>query len=478
MELFLPSVLLILTVFCFYYLFKPKQTQNAPLPPGHVHWPLKIFETFDYMFKAKTNSIHKFIAERRNKYNTKLFKTSHIGQNMVFLCSPEGNKFLFANDYKLVRSWWPVTFLRVFENAEEEITPEQVIRARKQFLSFFNEPEALAKHVSITDEVVKDHVKLFWDGSDEVTVYPIARKLTFAISCRLLADIRDREILDELLPAMGDVVAAFFALPINLPGTKFNRAVKGSRKCRKIFVDIIKQRKIDLFEKGRKEANDVLSNILLENHRDGIEVNEVALAKNLVSLLSAAFDNPSVTIVSIMKNLAENPEIYARVRSEQLEIAKGRAPGENLAMEDLKKMKFSMNVLSESLRLEAPASGTFREALNDFTYEGYLIPKGWKVHWSTHATHRNPQYFKDPEKFDPARFERNDPIVPYSYVPFGGGHHICPGKDFAKLQILIFIHHVVKKFNWEKVNPDEQMIRVPNLKAAKGLPVRLYPYNK
>ena len=50
-----------------------------------------------------------------------------------------------------------------------------------------------------------------------------------------------------------------------------------------------------------------------------------------------------------------------------------------MSMEDVKKMKFSMNVLSESLRLEAPASGTFREALDDFNYEGFLIPKGWKV---------------------------------------------------------------------------------------------------
>ena len=97
------------------------------------------------------------------------------------------------------------------------------------------------------------------------------------------------------------------------------------------------------------------------------------------------------------------------------------------------------------------------------------------MHWNPHAPHKNLVYFPDPYKFDPSRFEGNGPPL-YSYVPFGGGPHICPGREFAKIQMLVFMHNVVTNFKWEKVFPDEQIIVDPVLVPTKGLPVHLQPY--
>ncbi|KAK2995721.1 hypothetical protein RJ640_012445, partial [Escallonia rubra] len=109
------------------------------------------------------------------------------------------------------------------------------------------------------------------------------------------------------------------------------------------------------------------------------------------------------------------------------------------------------------LRLQPPAPGTFRQAITDFTYAGFKIPKGWKAFWSVYSTHKDPNYFPNPEKFDPSRFEGNGPL-PFSFVPFGGGPRMCPGREYARLEALIFMHRLVTKFKWERLNPNEKII--------------------
>jgi len=45
-----------------------------------------------------------------------------------------------------------------------------------------------------------------------------------------------------------------------------------------------------------------------------------------------------------------------------------------------------------------------REARNDITMNSWFIPKGTDVIVSIYTLHRNPEYWPDPEKFDPERF--------------------------------------------------------------------------
>lgn len=99
-----------------------------------------------------------------------------------------------------------------------------------------------------------------------------------------------------------------------------------------------------------------------------------------------------------------------------------------------------------------------------------------QIFWSPNSTHRNPENFIQPEKFDPSRFEREG-AAPFTFVPFGGGPRMCPGREYARLEILVFIHNLVKRFKWEKVFPHEKfMIDFPMPVPEKGLPVRLYPH--
>ncbi|KAA8531803.1 hypothetical protein F0562_006480 [Nyssa sinensis] len=370
-------------------------------------------ETFQYFSMAKKGSPEKFITDRKNKYSaSKVFKTSLLGEPMAILCSAEGNKFIFSNENKLVQSWWPRSIEKIFPNSGKVTTKEESMKLR-QMLPAFLKPEALQKYVGPMDAVTKQHLKTYWD-SKEIKVHPLMKKHTFTLACRLLLNIEDPGLISKLEKPFRVIMAGFISLPINVPGTKFSRAIRAAKELRKEIEVMIKQRKIDLIEKRVSPTQDILSCMLQETDENGQFMNEWDIANKIMGLLTGAHDTASMALVSIIKYLAELPEIY----------------------------------------------------------DGVL--RG-KLHWNAYATHKNPEYFPDPEKFDPPRFEGEGP-PPYSFVPFGGGPRMCPGQEYARLEILTFIHNVVTNFRWEKVIPEEKIIIDPVPMAARGLPIRLHPH--
>ncbi|KAG6432698.1 hypothetical protein SASPL_104283 [Salvia splendens] len=116
----------------------------------------------------------------------------------------------------------------------------------------------------------------------------------------------------------------------------------------------------------------------------------------------------------------------------------------------------------------------FREATTEFSYEGFTIPKGWKAFWTVHSSHMNPDYFPEPDKFDPSRFDGSGP-PPYTFVPFGGGPRMCTGKEYARFELLVFMHNVVTRFRLEKTIPNEKIVLLASPVPVSGLPVYLHP---
>ncbi|KAI6685636.1 hypothetical protein NL676_031549 [Syzygium grande] len=139
-------------------------------------------------------------------------------------------------------------------------------------------------------------------------------------------------------------------------------------------------------------------------------------------------------------------------------------------------MRYSWNAILEAMRMTAPIYGSFSEALVDFTYEGYTIPKGWKLHWSACSTHIDPNYHPRTLTFDESRFEGLGPAL-YTYVLFGGRPRMCLGLEFARAELLVFLHNLVIGFHWSLVNPGEKIINDPMPIPVKGLPIRLRPRN-
>ncbi|GBO37588.1 Cytochrome P450 3A18, partial [Araneus ventricosus] len=79
---------------------------------------------------------------------------------------------------------------------------------------------------------------------------------------------------------------------------------------------------------------------------------------------------------------------------------------------------------------------------------GIVIPKGTTVTVPIYAMHRDPEFFPDPEKFDPDRFspEERAKRNPYTFMPFGGGPRNCVGMRFALVEVKVCLAYVLSHF--------------------------------
>jgi cytochrome P450 len=86
--------------------------------------------------------------------------------------------------------------------------------------------------------------------------------------------------------------------------------------------------------------------------------------------------------------------------------------------------------------------------------------------------HRNPRYFPDPERFDPERFsdQAKRARPQFAYFPFGGGHRICIGEAFAKLEGVLVLAMIASRFDvrmvpGQSIVPEAKM----TLRAKTGI---------
>lgn len=104
-----------------------------------------------------------------------------------------------------------------------------------------------------------------------------------------------------------------------------------------------------------------------------------------------------------------------------------------------------------------------RACEHDYKIEGtdHIIKAGTKVFIPVYAIHHDPEYYPEPETYDPERFSPSEKELrnPYTFLGFGEGPRNCIGLRFGILQAKIGLALLLQSFKINKCEKTEDPIQ-------------------
>lgn len=201
----------------------------------------------------------------------------------------------------------------------------------------------------------------------------------------------------------------------------------------------------------RPEEHDLLDGFMLARDEEtGRGMSRKELLDEVKTIFLAGHETTANMLSWTWYLLSKHPEIARRLHEEL-----DRALGDRLpTVEDIPRLPYLRQVLQESMRLLPPVWATERRAVAADNIDGYVIPPGEFIIVSQYVTHRHPDFWVNPEGFDPDRFHesRTDGMHKLQYFPFGAGPRICIGLHFAMLEGMLIMATLARRFRLDLVS--------------------------
>ena len=167
---------------------------------------------------------------------------------------------------------------------------------------------------------------------------------------------------------------------------------------------------------------------------------ELAARAVLPTLLNASVAS-ALTLAWALYHLAHHPDALAQVRAEL-----DANPAELSSLEP-RQLPRCRAALLESLRLYPPTWLLIRSVERERELGGQALEVGDLIALCPWTLHRHPRWWREPEAFDPTRFERREPPVRGAWLPFGHGVHGCVGAHVALPMMQAVLATLVRRFD-------------------------------
>jgi cytochrome P450 len=204
---------------------------------------------------------------------------------------------------------------------------------------------------------------------------------------------------------------------------------------------------------------------ILENACAEGKISDKQVMDEIKNFIFAGFDTTASALTWSLYCVTQNSTQTAKLRQEILEVLGGNLP----QMEHLAHMPFTKMFLQESMRLYPPVYALLRVSLEEDEVNGYFVPRKSWVAINIYSLHRHPDFWENPEVFDPLRFNsENFKGKAFAYIPFGQGKRACIGKPLAMAELQIILPILLQNFNFKLLGNQQPIIRPDIIIKAKN----------
>ncbi|KAL1538031.1 salviol synthase-like [Salvia divinorum] len=330
-----------------------------------------------------------------------------------------------------------------------------------------------------------------WIASRQGTTIDLSERLYLSsydviVRAAVKAKAKQREMMVSILLEIIKLSSGFMMADL-YPSIKFLPLITGARfkirgirrKLDEVLDGMIVQHKAAA-DDGDDAKFEGFLDILLKFEKDGTLTTDNVKAV-LLDIFTAGTDTSATTVEWAMSELIRNPSKLIKAQQEVRMVFDNE--GSYIDEDKFHELKYLKLIIKETLRLHPPAPLLIPKVNSQrCEINGYEIPAKTRVLVNAWALGRDPEYWNDPEKFIPERFEESSIDFNGSnleYIPFGAGRRICPGMLFglanAELPLAMLLYH----FDWEMPNgmTDEELDMTEDLGAAvhRKHPLRLIP---
>uniref|UniRef100_A0A1A9UUN8 Cytochrome P450 n=1 Tax=Glossina austeni TaxID=7395 RepID=A0A1A9UUN8_GLOAU len=237
---------------------------------------------------------------------------------------------------------------------------------------------------------------------------------------------------------------------------------------------------IDENDVGEKKRLALLDSMLEMENDPNVEWTDKDINDEVNTIMFEGHDTVAAGSSFVLCLLGIHQDVQKKVYAEQKKIF-GNDMLRDCTFSDTLHMNYLERVICETFRLYPPVPAIARRVEEDTKLISgpYTIAKGTTVIIPQYFTHRRPDIYPEPNKFDPDRFLPECAIKRhyYSFIPFSAGPRSCVGRKYAMLQLKVLLSTMTRRFQIISSRTEEDFLLQADiiLKLANGFNISLEP---